>query len=101
MFFFCNKNITCFLFSGKIKYYTVPPEVDESTVHISSEIVTSIAKEFNLDEFESIENEVLNKIERECGTVKNAFVIESSGPIETVEQMEEDQEPELVRMTKS
>lgn len=75
----------------------MPPEVDESNAHVSSEIVTEFAKEFNLDEFESMETEVLNSIEKECGTIKNSFVIESTGPVEAVEEMEEDQESGLVR----
>lgn len=88
-------------FSGKIKYYTLPPEVDESSAHISSAIVSEVAKEFNLDEFESMETDVLNSIEKEYGTVKNSIVIESTGPVEAVEEMEQDQEQsELVRMAK-
>lgn len=87
-----------FCCSGKIKYYTVPPEVDESSAHISSEIVNEIAKEFNIEEFESMETEILNNIEKECGIIKNSFVVESSGPVEAVEEMEEDkQESELVK----
>lgn len=84
-------------YSGKIKYYTIPPEVDDSDAHISSAIVTEVAKEFNLDEFETMETEVLNKIEKDCGTVTNSFVIESTDPVESLEQMDEDQpESELV-----
>lgn len=75
----------------------MPPEVDESSAHVSSEIVTEVAKEFNLDEFESMETEVLNNIEKECGIVKNSFVIESTGPVDAVEEMEQDQESGLVR----
>lgn len=75
----------------------MPPEVDESSAHISSEIVTEVAKEFNLDEFESMETEVLNSIEKESGNIKNSFVIESTGPVEAVEEMEQDEESTLVR----
>ncbi|CAH1156217.1 unnamed protein product [Phaedon cochleariae] len=73
--------------NGKIKYYTLPPEEDLTNVHISSAIVTEIAKEFDLDNFESMETEVLNKIEKESGSKDNAFLLDSLGP---VEEMEED-----------
>lgn len=93
-----QKYYLIFCCSGKIKYYTVPPEVDESNVHISSEIVTDIAKEFNIEEFENMETEILNNIEKECGTIKNSFVVESSGPVEAIENMEQDEEEsDLVR----
>ncbi|RZC31879.1 GN3L Grn1, MMR HSR1, and/or FeoB N domain containing protein [Asbolus verrucosus] len=65
--------------SGKIKYYTIPPE-DDNPVHISSAIVTEIAKEFDLDTFETMEVDNLNKIERESGPLKDSFVLESLGP---------------------
>lgn len=88
-------------FSGKIKYYTVPPETDDSSAHISSAIVTEVAKEFSLDEFETMETEVLNNIEKQCGAIQNSFVIESTGPVELVEDMEQDeQSTELVREQK-
>lgn len=47
-----------------------------------------------------METEVLNSIEKECGTVKDSFVIESTGPIEAVEEMEQDQKSELVGILK-
>lgn len=85
------------VFSGKIKYYTVPPEIDESSAHISSTIISEEAKEFNIDEFESMETEILNDIEKTSGIIKNSFAIESAGPVELVEEMEQDQqEDELV-----
>lgn len=45
-----------------------------------------------------METEILNIIEKECGTIKNSFVVESSGTVEAIENMEQDeQESELVR----
>ncbi|KAJ8928028.1 hypothetical protein NQ314_019439, partial [Rhamnusium bicolor] len=76
--------------NGKIKYHTVPPEENETNVHISSSIVTDIAKEFDLDSFEQMEIEVLNKIEKESDPKTNSFIMDSLGPVESVEEMKED-----------
>ncbi|KAF2905753.1 hypothetical protein ILUMI_00430 [Ignelater luminosus] len=73
---------------GKIKYYTVPPEEDDANIHISSAIVSEIAKEFDLDKFETMETEVLDKISP--GTDGNGIVIDSFGPVTEVKDMEED-----------
>ncbi|XP_028134415.1 guanine nucleotide-binding protein-like 3 homolog [Diabrotica virgifera virgifera] len=78
--------------NGKIKYYTVPPEEPQNNVHISASIVTEVAKEFDLDSFESMETDILNKIEKESDTKTKAFVLESLGPVDSVEDMEEDTE---------
>ncbi|XP_018576032.1 guanine nucleotide-binding protein-like 3 homolog [Anoplophora glabripennis] len=78
--------------NGKIKYYTLPPEENENDVHISSSIVTEVAKEFDLDSFESMETEILNKIGKEADPKTNSFVLDSLGPVESVEEMEEDVE---------
>lgn len=79
--------------TGKIKYYTVPPE-DENQAHISSSIVTEISKEFDLDAIETMEIETLDKIEKETGSNKNSFVLESLGPVNALEAMEDDSPPE-------
>ncbi|XP_063929767.1 guanine nucleotide-binding protein-like 3 homolog [Zophobas morio] len=82
--------------NGKIKYYTLPPE-DDSQVHVSSTIVTEVAKEFDLDGIEAMEVSNLDKIEREAGNTKDSFVLESLGPVH-IEKMEEDgaEEQELL-----
>lgn len=87
--FFSKNFVVTFCFSGKIKYYTVPPEEKEE-VHVSAEIVTEHAKEFNLDEFESMETEILDTLQED----KNAkgFVIDSLGLVNAEESMEEDTE---------
>lgn len=72
--------------SGKIKYYTVPPE-DDNQVHVSSAIVTEVAKEFDLDSLETMEVDNLDRIEK-AGSSKGAFVLESLGPVAEVEEME-------------
>jgi len=45
--------------TGKIKYCTQPPE-DSSTVHLSASIVSSDAKEFDLDALDAMETDVMN-----------------------------------------
>lgn len=57
-------------------------------MHISSAIVTEIAKEFSLDDFENMETEVLNNLQ-DSEANKNAIIIDSLGPVEA-ETMEED-----------
>ncbi|CAG9828930.1 unnamed protein product [Diabrotica balteata] len=76
--------------NGKIKYYTVPPEEPQNNVHISAAIVTEVAKEFDLDSFETMETDILNKIEKESDTKSKAFVLESLGPVDSIEDMEEE-----------
>ncbi|XP_049303994.1 guanine nucleotide-binding protein-like 3 homolog isoform X1 [Bactrocera dorsalis] len=66
--------------SGKIKYCTQPPETEQrDDVHVSAAIVHSDAREFDVDNFDAMEMEILNK----C-IVKNEEVLEviSSGPVE-------------------
>ncbi|KAL1137804.1 hypothetical protein AAG570_009500 [Ranatra chinensis] len=45
---------------GKIHYYTLPPEAQET--HVSSEIVKEMAKEFDLANFETMEVEALSEL---------------------------------------
>nr|XP_023014000.1 guanine nucleotide-binding protein-like 3 homolog [Leptinotarsa decemlineata] len=80
--------------SGKIKYYTVPPEENTENVHISATIVSEVAKEFDLASFETMETDILNKIEKESGSKTNAFIVDSLSPVDSVEKMEEDKEDE-------
>lgn len=79
-------------FSGKIRYYTVPPEDDQNRIHISSEIVSKIAKEFDIDTFETMETEVLNEIEKDSkkDTTIKPFIMDSLGPV-VEEKMDEDE----------
>ncbi|KAB0795362.1 hypothetical protein PPYR_12201 [Photinus pyralis] len=72
---------------GKIRYYTVPPESD-GDVHVSSKIITESVKEFDLENFESMETEVLNEIHDAKDDKRSGLVISSFGPVTTA--MEED-----------
>lgn len=78
--------------NGKIKYYTLPPE-DSNDVHISSSIVTEVAKEFDLENLDALESEVLNTLAKECESdlKVDPVLIESAGPVNSVEEkMDED-----------
>jgi len=63
--------------TGKIKYCTQPPEAD-SDVHISAAIVSDAAREFDIDNFEQMETEVLDNF-----VVKSEDAVEykSAGPV--------------------
>lgn len=81
---------------GKIKYYTMPPESHQE-VHISSAIVSEIAKEFDLDNFESMETETLDKISKNVGAIlEDAFVLESLGPVDSLEKMDDDDDDDYI-----
>ncbi|XP_056634634.1 guanine nucleotide-binding protein-like 3 homolog [Diorhabda sublineata] len=82
--------------NGKIKYYTLPPEEPQKDVHISASIVNEIAKEFDLDSFETMETDVLNKIEKESDSKTKAFLLESLGPVDSIEDPVEEMEEDVV-----
>lgn len=47
--------------SGKITYYTAPPESSsDSSHHVHAEIVTAWSKEFNIDELVAAESEMIS-----------------------------------------
>ncbi|XP_017873297.1 PREDICTED: guanine nucleotide-binding protein-like 3 homolog [Drosophila arizonae] len=66
--------------TGKIKYCTQPPEVKEnSNVHISASIVHADARDFDVDNFESMETDVLNQCPEKTDDIME---ITSTGPLE-------------------
>lgn len=80
--------------SGKIRYYTIPPE-DEHDSHVSSAIVQQMAAEFDISSYEAMETDTLNTGLAQ-DLVARGMVIQSSGPVEARDQskdkMEEDTE---------
>ena len=48
-----------FLPSGKIRYYTHPPETHTMSTHLSAEFVTEMSKEFSVEELLSDEHNTL------------------------------------------
>lgn len=63
--------------TGKIKYCTQPPETD-ANVHISAAIVSAEAREFEIDNFDQMETDVLNNF---TVKVEDAMEVTSSGPV--------------------
>lgn len=63
--------------TGKIKYCTQPPEAD-SDVHISAAIVSDAAREFDIDNFEQMETEVLDNF---VVKAEDALEYKSTGPV--------------------
>lgn len=49
--------------TGKIKYYTLPPENAEQSVHVSAEIVSMMASEFDVESLESLEKEQITNLQ--------------------------------------
>lgn len=63
--------------TGKIKYCTQPPE-ESSTSHISASIVSNDAREFEIDNFDEMETDVLNKFDVK---VEEVMDFTSTGPV--------------------
>jgi len=76
--------------SGKIRYYTIPPE-DEHDPHVSSAIVQQMAAEFDISSYEAMEFDTLNAGLTQ-DSLARGMVIQSSGPIEATDQSEEKME---------
>lgn len=94
-----NTELIC---SGKIKYYTLPPEDDTASVHLSSKIITEIGKEFDISSFETMEAETLTQLGTDQDKSNTSMLIESSGPVtaeEQEEKMEEDNAPAIANKT--
>uniref|UniRef100_A0A0K8TQP6 Guanine nucleotide-binding protein-like 3 homolog n=1 Tax=Tabanus bromius TaxID=304241 RepID=A0A0K8TQP6_TABBR len=63
--------------TGKIKYCTQPPE-DSSDTHVSAEIVSTEAREFEIENFDTMETELLDKFEVNADEVMEVI---STGPV--------------------
>ncbi|XP_034946041.1 guanine nucleotide-binding protein-like 3 homolog [Chelonus insularis] len=76
--------------SGKIRYYTVPPELPSSEV--SAQIVSQIGEEFDIEKFMAEEKMVLDSIEQASSktnlTVVDPLQIDSTGPVDAAIELE-------------
>lgn len=73
--------------SGKIRYYTVPPEQPEC--HVSAEIVSQISKEFDIESFAAQEKMMLDNFEESSKKQTiDSLLIESSGPVLSAMEVE-------------
>lgn len=74
--------------SGKIRYYTVPPE--EPKCHISAEIVSQLSKEFDIESFVKQEKMMLDNFEEELAQKQTSdpLLITSIGPVVAAMEIE-------------
>ncbi|XP_012271017.1 guanine nucleotide-binding protein-like 3 homolog isoform X1 [Orussus abietinus] len=82
--------------SGKIRYYTVPPE--EASCQLSAEIVSQMAKEFDINSFAAEEKIMLDEVETAANgndTVVSPVVIDSAGPVEAIMEIDAKKEGEF------
>ncbi|XP_054001045.1 guanine nucleotide-binding protein-like 3 homolog [Hylaeus anthracinus] len=81
--------------SGKIRYYTVPPE--QPICHISAEIVSQINKEFDIESFVAEEKMMLDTFEEESAKkpTVNSLLIESTGPVTSAMEIETQKEAQV------
>ncbi|KOX78639.1 Guanine nucleotide-binding protein-like 3 like protein [Melipona quadrifasciata] len=81
--------------SGKIRYYTVPPE--EPNCHVSAEIVNQIGKEFDIESFAAQEKMMLDNFEEEVAKKQaiDPLLIESSGPVISAMEVELQKETQI------
>nr|XP_033335458.1 guanine nucleotide-binding protein-like 3 homolog [Megalopta genalis]XP_033335459.1 guanine nucleotide-binding protein-like 3 homolog [Megalopta genalis] len=81
--------------SGKIRYYTVPPE--QPVCHISAEIVSQISKEFEIENFAAEEKMMLDNYEEQATKTStlDPVLIESSGPVVSLMEVEKQKEEKI------
>lgn len=82
--------------SGKIRYYTVPPE--QPVCHISAEIVSQMAKEFDIESFAAEERMMLDNLATEGANnpiITDPLLVDSSGPVTAAMEVEMQKETEF------
>lgn len=75
--------------SGKIVFYTHPPEQHKLPTHLSADIVSDWSKEFDLDSLQQNEHDELHGLR---DTMEDAMVLEAGDPVDAAEIDEEDLE---------
>ncbi|KAL9960002.1 hypothetical protein ACROYT_G033391 [Oculina patagonica] len=75
--------------SGKIVFYTHPPEEHRLPTHLSADIVSEWSKEFDVSSLEQHESNELHGLRN---TVEDAMVLEAGGPVDAAEIEEEEME---------
>ncbi|XP_041976684.1 guanine nucleotide-binding protein-like 3 homolog [Aricia agestis] len=69
--------------TGKVRYYTEPPESAAEEVHVDAKIVATMAQEFDLNSFEAMEAEVIGALGNP--TADEAIKITSTGPVKAAD----------------
>ena len=75
--------------SGKIKYFTLPPETETKETHVSAEVVSTFAKEFSLENLDKMDQDDLSDLPAVKPSEEAFLAVGSSGMIETINQEEE------------
>ncbi|XP_015182839.1 PREDICTED: guanine nucleotide-binding protein-like 3 homolog [Polistes dominula] len=80
--------------SGKIRYYTEPPE--EPLCHVSAEIVSQMAKEFDIESFAAEERMMLDNVEAANKDITAEPVLfDSTGPVTSLMEVEIEKDKEF------
>ncbi|XP_072940500.1 guanine nucleotide-binding protein-like 3 homolog [Epargyreus clarus] len=78
--------------TGKVRYFTEPPETLDSDVHVEAKIVSSMAQDFDINSFEAMETEAMNALN---SPDDDGIKITSTGPVkaalDTDMQVDEDE----------
>ncbi|KPJ01594.1 Guanine nucleotide-binding protein-like 3-like [Papilio xuthus] len=78
--------------TGKVRYFTEPPEED-TNIHVDAKIVTTEAKEFDINSFEAMETEAIDALQSGKDDVEG-IKITSTGPVKAASdemQVDEDE----------
>ncbi|XP_058940378.2 guanine nucleotide-binding protein-like 3 homolog [Pocillopora verrucosa] len=75
--------------SGKIVFYTHPPEQHKLPTHLSADIVSEWSKEFDLGSLQQNEHDELHGLRH---TMEDAMVLEAGDPVDAAKVDEEDME---------
>ncbi|XP_035457750.2 guanine nucleotide-binding protein-like 3 homolog [Spodoptera frugiperda] len=83
--------------TGKVRYFTLPPETPESEIHVDAKIVSTIAAEFDINSFEAMETEAINELAAH-DTGLEAIKMTSTGPVKAAleDDMQVDEEESLL-----
>lgn len=73
--------------SGKIVFYTHPPEEHRLPTHLSADIVSEWSKEFDLSSLQQHERDELHGLQNK---MEDAMVLEAGGPVDAAEEIEEE-----------
>merc|ERR1712100_931706 len=79
--------------SGKIKYFTLPPETETKETHVSAEVVSVFAKEFSLENLDKMDQDDLNDLP--AVQPSDTIAVGSSGMIENINQEEDHEEEDM------
>ncbi|XP_073951728.1 nucleostemin 1 [Choristoneura fumiferana] len=75
--------------TGKVRYYTEPPETPEAEVHVDAKIVSAVAQEFDINAFEAMETETMDALGQVDG---DGIKITSTGPVKALDEMQVDED---------